>query len=358
MKMGKFYWIAILLVLVVILLYVAYRAAKRKIKHSYKKRTAYIQRFLEKENRHFPFRYFTDQDGKPVPVVAVTAFFRDKEAEAMYHEYVRQGIHVFGITAYKSFPLKEMLDKSEGEFERNNTFDYTGLIRNWLCCFKKKETYGFTKWNNTVDISESDFYSVDTEPEVPVKYDFIYVCNKDADHCPMDGWNAVNRNFDLAKRCFPIMCNDYGLKGLVVGREECGLENETYGNQLEVVGWLDYHILQEKMRESKFLFVPNIMDASPRVIAESITTDCAVLMNRAILCGSKYVTKETGELFTDETDLPAALDKLLNRYFKMSPKEWWKKHYSQERSQKELRNFLAKCYPGELDDVKKVQFIL
>ena len=356
--MGKLFWIVLLLILVTIALFLAYREAMRKIKERYKQRTAYIQQFLVKENRIFPFRYFTDKDGKPLPIVAVTAFFRDEDSEAKYHEYMRQGIHVFGITAYKSFPKKEMLDISEGEFERNNPFDYVGLIRNWLCCFKKKETYGFTKWNNTVDISESDFYSIDTEPELPKKYDFIYVCIKDADHCPMDGWNAVNRNFDLAKKCFPIMCNHFGLKGLVVGREGCGLEKEDYGNQLEVVGWLDYHILMERMRESKFLFVPNMMDASPRVIAEAITKDCAVLMNRAILCGSKYVTKETGELFADEADLPAALDKLLNRYYKMSPKKWWKKHFSQERSQKELLNFLAKCYPGELGDVDRVQFIL
>ena len=246
--MSKLFWIIGFLILVKIVLYLAYRAAMRKVKQCYKKRTDYTQRFLTKENRHFPFRYFTDQDGKPLPVVAVTAFFRDEKAEAMYHEYVQQGVHVFGITAYKSFPYKEMLDKSEGEFERNNPFDYCGLIRNWLCCFKKKETYGFTKWNNTVDISESDFYSADTEPELPKKYDFIYVCIKDADHCPMDGWNAVNRNFDLAKRCFPIMCNDYGLKGLIVGREGCGLEKE-YGEKMEVTGWLDFHVLQEKMRE-------------------------------------------------------------------------------------------------------------
>ena len=74
--MGKYFWIGVLIVLVVILLYVAYRTARTKIKKRYEKRTAYIQQFLEKENRHFPFRYFTDHDGKPIPIVAVTAFFR------------------------------------------------------------------------------------------------------------------------------------------------------------------------------------------------------------------------------------------------------------------------------------------
>jgi hypothetical protein len=85
------------------------------------------------------------------------------------------------------------------------------------------------------------------------------------------------------------MCKEFGLKGLVVGREGCGLEKE-YGDKLEVVGWLEWHVLQEKMRASKILFIPNVFDASPRVIAECLTKDVAVLMNRKILCGSKYIT--------------------------------------------------------------------
>ena len=321
-------------------------------------RDDYVQSFKEKENRMFPFRYFTDDAGNALPFVAITGFFRGKDAEDRYHEYVKNGIHLFGITAYKSFPNRELMDKSEGEYERNDTFDYTGKIKDWLCCFQNKENYGFSDWNRTMDISESDFYNAEeSQTEVTKKYDFIYICNKDSDSCPLDGWNAINRNFDLAKKCFPIMCNEFGLKGLVVGREGCGLEKE-YGDKLEVTGWFDWHVLQEKMRESKFLFVPNIFDASPRVIAECITKGLAVLMNRHILCGSKYVTYETGELFSDENDLRPALTNLLNKQYKISPKKWWKENYSQERSQRTLRDFLESSFPGELDNVSRVQFIL
>ena len=98
-----------------------------------------------------------------------------------------------------------MLDESEGEYERNLDFDYTANIKNWLCCFKDKKKYGFTDYNNIMDISESDFYDIDSDPKLDKKYDFIYICNKDSDSCPLNGWNAVNRNFDLALKCFPIM---------------------------------------------------------------------------------------------------------------------------------------------------------
>jgi len=346
----RWYFLVIIVIIILILLYSNYILNTETI-------DKFIQRFNDKENRTFPFRYFTDEDGKILPFVAVTGFFRSKDSEKQFDEYVKQGIHIFGITAYKSFPNREMMDNSEGDYERNDTFDYTGKIKNWLCCFKNKEKYKFSSFNNIIDISESDFYNAEKDYKKTKKYDFIYICNKDSDTCPKNGWNAINRNFDLAKKCFPIMCNEFGLKGLIVGRDGCNLENENYNKKIEVVGWLEWHELQDKMRESKFLFVPNIFDASPRVIAESITKDLQVLMNRKILCGSKYVTYDTGELFTDENDIRPALTNLLNKQYKISPKKWWEENYSQETSQIKLAKFLNDNFPIELK-TNRVKFIL
>ena len=325
-----------------------------------KELTDLLQRFNKKEHRIFPFRYFTDEKGNVLPIVAVTAFFRGKEHEELFREYIKKGVKVFGITAFKSFPNRAMMDKSEGDYERNDTFDYVSEIRDWLSCFRNRTSYGFSDWNRTIDMSESDFYNVENkELEVKKKYDFIYICNKDSDDCPLEGWNAFNRNFKLAKKCFPIMCREFKLKGLVVGRDGCGLENEYDQDELEVVGWLDWNQLQEKMRESKFLFVPNVFDASPRVIAECITKGLSVLMNKDILCGFKYVTDATGEFFTNEIDIRSALNLLRKRRRNThNIKKWWAKHYSQEKSQTGLRNFLEYCYPGLLSNVKFVRFIL
>lgn len=322
--------------------------------------TTYIQQFNNKDHRIFPFRYFTDASNNVLPFVAVTGPFRDDKAKERYHEYKSKGIHIFGITAYKTFPNNKLFGKEEGEYERNDDFNYVGEIKDWLCCFSNKETYGFSIFNNVVDISESDFYNAETEEKnksKDKKYDFIYICNKDDDKCPLKGWNAINRNFDLALKCFPILCNELQMKGLIVGRVGCGLEKE-YGDKLEVVDWLEWYTLQEKMHESKMLFVPNIYDASPRVIAECITKGVPVLMNRKILCGSKYVTYETGELFTDEIDLKSAVTNLQQRMYKISPSKWWSENYSQERSQKNLQKFLADAFPGSLDTIDRVQFIL
>ena len=344
----------LILILIISLVWFIDYNNKRNRKKLYK----YVQKFKQKENRMFPFRYFTDIKGNVLPYVAVTGFFREKKAEERYYEYKKRGIHLFGITAYKYFPNRNMLENSEGSYERTDGFEYTKEIKNWLCCFRDCKKFGFTKYNYTVDMSESDFYNMEENTDVEKKYDFIYICNKDSDSCPLTGWNAVNRNFDLALKCFPVMFNEFNLKGLVVGRENCGLE-EKYKDNITVIGWQAWGELQQKMKEAKFLFVPNIYDASPRVVAECITKDLAVLMNENIVCGYKYINYDTGEFFTDEENIKPALTKLLERLGKISPKKWWEKNYSQEKSYRKLRNFLHTAFQDDnLNNINKVKFIL
>ena len=140
---------------------------------------SYIQQFKNKEHRIFPFRYFSDTNDNVLPFVAVTGPFRDETAKQRYFEYKEKGINIFGITAYKSFPNNKMFGKEEGEYERNDDFDYVGNIKDWLCCFKNRDAYGFSIFNNIIDISESDFYNAENEVvDTYKKYDFIYICNK------------------------------------------------------------------------------------------------------------------------------------------------------------------------------------
>jgi hypothetical protein len=315
-----------------------------------------LYKLLSKTNRKFPFRYFQDQNLNILPIVAITAFYRESIDKELYYKYINNDIKVIGVTAYKTFP-KNILDVSEDKYHLNDNFNYLKEIKNWLCCFKNPKEYGFTKDHNIIDISESDFYDIDIEPKVEKKYDFIYICNKDDDKCSLDGWNAINRNYKLALLCFPIMINEYKLKGLIVGRVGCNLE-KIYGKMIETTDFLPWNLLQEKMKESKFLFLPNIYDASPRVIAECIIKDLPILMNINIVCGFKYIDYETGEFFNDETDIRESLTLLLNKLDKISPKKWWIENYGIEKSAVKLRNFLYLYYPNILENVTKVTFII
>lgn len=306
---------------------------------------------------HFPYRYLCDEKFNVLPIVLVSAFFRDDIERARFDEYEQNGVKMVGITAYKSFP-KPITDGTGDSETVHDKFPYYDRIKQWFCCFRNPKHYGFDDSHRLMDLSESDYYDAESQAEldkIEKKYDFIYICLKDDDRCPMDGWNAVNRNFDLALKCLPIMIKEMGLKGLVVGRIGCGLEKQ-YGDKIEVVDFLLWHEFQVKIRESRFLFVPNIYDASPRVVAESITKNLPVLMNERILCGSKYIEYETGELFTDHNDIRLALDRLMGKIDTISPRGWWEKNHSRKKAGKRMRDFLYEVWPEHVGDAQEIYF--
>jgi len=321
------------------------------------KRDNYIETLkLHEKERHFPYRFLRDEKDNMLPIVLVSGPFRDKKEEDHYDEYIENGIQVVGITAYKSFP-RRIVDATGDGYDVETPFDYLGKIKNWMACFKDLEYYGFNSSHNIIDISESDFYDAEEDTTSnEKKYDMIYVCFKDDDKsCPMDGWNAINRNYKLALECLPIIINKFGLKVLVIGRLNCGLE-KLYGDKIEILDFLPYHEFQNKIRESRTLFIPNVYDASPRTVAEALIKDVPVLMNRSIVCGSKYITYETGELFTDEHDITVSLERLLAKRDKISPKKWWSQNYSRKQMGKNMRDFLYTQYPDILENVKEVSF--
>jgi len=321
------------------------------------KRDNYMETLkLHEKERHFPYRFLRDEKDNMLPIVLVSGPFRDKKEESRYAEYIENGIQVVGITAYKSFP-RRIVDATGDGYDVENPFDYLGKIKNWMACFKDLEYYGFNSSHNIIDISESDFYDAEEDTTSnEKKYDMIYVCFKDDDKsCPMDGWNAINRNYKLALECLPIIINKFGLKVLVIGRLNCGLE-KLYGDKIELLDFLPYHEFQNKIRESRTLFIPNVYDASPRTVAEALIKDVPVLMNRSIVCGSKYITYETGELFTDEHDITVSLERLLAKRDKISPKKWWSQNYSKKQMGKNMRDFLYTQYPDILENVKEVSF--
>lgn len=308
---------------------------------------------LDKSNRKFPFRYFKDENDNIIPIIALTAFFRSHEDKKLYYKYINAGYKVIGITAYKTFPIK-IRDNSEDKFHLTDDFNYCNEIKVWLTCMQNINLYNFTNFNITYDLSESDFYDIDYL-NTDKKYDFIYICNKDNDNCALDGWNAINRNYNLALKCFPIMVNEYKLKGLCVGRIGCDLSMYDFGSNITITDFLPYNELQQKMRESRFLFLPNIYDASPRVIAECLIKDVPVLMNQSIICGFKYINKQTGEFFIDEHNIRNALD---NIFVNKSPRKWWSENHSRDINSKKLRDFLYTQYPEIVKNIKSISFII
>lgn len=317
---------------------------------------------IEIPDVEFPFKNVKDQNNNNLNIMVITAPFRSDKDKDNFNKYVNTyNIPMLGFASYLNFPGEITHPYDDPYYKKHfKDHDYINSCIGWCHGFKDPKAHGLDENKIPVmELSESDLVIHTFKPNTQKEWDFIYVCLKDNDQCK-PGWQAENRNWELAKKCFPIMCEKFGLKGLLVGRLNCDYTPKCKGS-LTIVGnkdnegKLDYQDFMNKLAKSRFLFLPNIRDASPRVLTEALVVDVPVLVNKNIYGGWKYVNEETGEFFTDENDFSKALSKMLTKIKKQkyNPRKWFTSRYSIEKTGKKLYDFIKKIYP-EVWDAKYV----
>jgi hypothetical protein len=109
--------------------------------------------------------------------------------------------------------------------------------------------------------------------------------------------------------------------------------------------FLPFHEFQTEMQKCRFLFAPNVSDASPRVITEAILYDMPVLVNYNIVGGwHNVIPGVTGETFTSEHDIGGGLDRLVGNEANYHPRQWYIENRGMH-SRQVLAEFLKKHYP-------------
>ena len=304
-----------------------------------------------------PFVNLKDDKGKPLKIVLLSHPFTKDSSYKEYKEMTKNGYLVIGITSYLEFPgivsnPHDPLHKPTHKAWTN--YDYMEICKGWLHCFRNPDKY-ISPSLPRVLISESDFSDYNRykpDPKIPKEYDFLYICLKDNDKCT-DGWQAHNRNWKLAKKCLDVMCNKFKLKGILVGRINCNMPAGCH-QLVSATDFLKHDKYLQCYQKSKFIFLPNVADASPRVLSEALCHDLRCLVNRDIVGGWKYVNQQTGEFFTDENDVEYAIQKLLQNYNSYTPREYFSQHYGKEKSGKKLKKFLEENFAVNLKDTEYV----
>merc|ERR1711988_1512111 len=119
----------------------------------------------------------------------------------------------------------------------------------------------------------------------------------------------------------------------------CSIPPTCKGKMIQTTYLADQAVYFNYLKQSRFAFLPQIHDASPRVSSQALALDVPILMNYHIMGGWKYVNDQTGEFFHDISDFRDALDRILkgsdipNHY---NPKKWVLSHYGDEASGKVL----------------------
>jgi hypothetical protein len=303
----------------------------------------------------FPFKNLFNQDGEILNIILISAPFREKKHEDLYLEYKNKGLQFMGISSYSEFPCK-LSNPHDSKYHEEKNHDYIAMCKTWLHCFRNPDECLGTQIPRLL-FSESDlkdYNSHKPDSSIKIEYDFIYICLKDNDKCEA-GWQSYIRNWELAKKCLDLMCRKYKLKGCIVGRENCEFSKMCDGI-VKVIPFLKYHEFQKELQKCKFIFVPNIADASPRVIVEAMCYDKRILVNKNIIGGWKYIQTETGEGFTNEIDIDTALEKLLKNYNNYHPRQYFIDNYGKEKKGKELANFIKQHYQNIIPDQNKIDY--
>ena len=110
---------------------------------------------------------------------------------------------------------------------------------------------------------------------------------------------------------------------------------------MEIKDFMPQHEFLKQYSKCKFVFVPNIVDASPRVLTEALCYDLPCLVNYNILGGWKYVNEHTGEFFHNEENFEQSLKKLLNNLDNYTPSKYYRENYGKHTTGVELRDFLC-----------------
>ena len=313
-----------------------------------------------------PFVHLYDDNGNKLNVVLITQPLGSDDQYRKYMENMAK-ITFIGISSYMEFPhvpTNPEDNYKEEHFEQiqeNFAYDhvtpyyldmYFEMCKGWLHCFKNPEKYIPIDKPHAL-ISESDFvnykqipYDENNERE----FDFLYSCPKVNETSNCDDWVSHNKNWELAKKCLPVLCKKFKLKGLLVGRKDCELP-EGCDEYITTTGWLDYGENIKQYNRCKFVFVPNQRDASPRVITEAMSADCAVLINKNILGGWKYAVDETGELFNDENNIEEVLNKFIPKLNKgeYKARQYIIDNYGPVNSGKRLKEFLFKNWGDKIN---------
>jgi glycosyltransferase involved in cell wall biosynthesis len=279
-----------------------------------------------KRRRLWPYLGVVDASGRGTGWCGLSGPLRQQSDLDTYDELRKRAFRFVGFTSYLTFPAL-----TEGLLS-----DYGELCDGWCHCFRQPQDY-ISPEQPTALISESDFidYRFISPREIcgrddPAKeFDFIYVC--------LPGpWAEMTKNWPLAKACLHHLCYDLDLRGLLLGRWQ--IFDLPFRHNLTVVGDMPRREVLQYLGRSRFVFVPSVKDASPRILAEALCMDVPILVNQEILGGWKYVDESTGAFFSSEGDLLRAAEQCLGG--RPRPRSWFQANHGPMNAALRLSTFL------------------
>ena len=136
-------------------------------------------------------------------------------------------------------------------------------------------------------------------------------------------WHGHTKNWTLALKCLERLVEEMPhLKILLVGRDV----PEHLKGKIDNKKFLPFADFLNLLGKVDILLLTSVSDASPRILTQALSVNTSVIVNRAIIGGTKYINEETGVLITDENDIVEAVKTIKERRKSgvLNPMEWFR----------------------------------
>jgi hypothetical protein len=249
--------------------------------------------------------------------------------QEQFAELRRRNYRFAGMSSYMTFPLTEDAD----------ALDYEAVCEAWCHCFREPDRFFATRIpRDLISVSDfTDYHRISPQSFVQgsgEKFDVVYVG-------ATEDWKREVKNWRLAGRCLPRICAEMGFRALVIGSP-----NDDFASAVGVTfaPHLPWDHFLAHLAQARFLFVPNALDPSPKLLGEALCLDIPLMVNRKILGGWKYINAFTGTFFEGEEDVIASVRAFLDRALR--PRDWFRANYGPYLAGKRLLRLLRSVDPA------------
>ncbi|KAL3806909.1 hypothetical protein ACHAXA_008919 [Cyclostephanos tholiformis] len=310
--------------------------------------------------QRYAFQPVINNNGEYVNVILVRSPFHDADDNDLY-EFYKDDILFMGISSFESFPLNSPNPYSHSNKNEEEIYlNFPGFLH-----MMRDPDEHFPRHVKRILMSQSDF-----NLDVPERfgrehaydekiYDFVYSGGDQDVESDCVGWASYNKNFSFVREALEVMCSpEFNVTGVLVANKNkadtkaCTIPDICHGKILQTT-FLGQDEFFGYIAKARWVFLPQVCDASPRVSTQGLAMNKPLLMNRNIMGGWKYlIPGQTGEFFHDMSDFRDSLRRILDNTrgdkSPYKPLDLVKSNYGNEHSGKRLYDFVKEHWGDKI----------
>ncbi|CDW78246.1 UNKNOWN [Stylonychia lemnae] len=250
-----------------------------------------------------------------------------KDQREKFYQLQLDGYMIIGIQSYRSFPIFNQWEHDTDSRIAANDREFQEIMKyfsGWLHNMREPAKH-LPVYIPRMLFAESDLQLFMTESHYPdgtdienKKYDVMFM------NAGNTSWHSDVKNWTLAVDCFREIIAKTDMNIQLVGREA----PEDLKDRINVHTFMGFKEFLGVLGETDILLIPSISDASPRILTQALSINTAVIVNKDIVGGWKYINEQTGAFFSTKEEIVDVINLVKERRRKgiLRPKAWFQEY--------------------------------